>query len=287
MNLVSPSQVKAFLEKKGIHPNKTLGQNFLIDGNILKIIIDAAELSEDDYILEIGPGLGVLTQRLVASGARVSAVEKDSALCSCLQEILSAEDSLDICCGDMMDVGVRGYMEAGVNKMVSNLPYSVGTRILLDLACDPQPPELMVVTVQLEVAQRITAVPGGKDYGMLSAWTQLIYDVELVRTIKPTCFFPRPAIESGIVKLTRRDRAFESREMQEKFCALTKQSFMHRRKQLAPILSRLMVDPEISADDARDLLESLGADPKARPENLSVEQWCSLTRKLEGSLVSE
>ena len=276
MNLTSPSQVREFLAQQDLHPSKALGQNFLIDRNILNILIDAAALEPDDAVLEVGAGLGVVTEQLVAKVRRVVAVEKDKRLCASLRERFGSVQNLEIRCADMLDVDLAELQESGIRVIVSNLPYSVGTRILLDQVRSPRPPDRMVVTVQLEVAERMVASPGTRARGLLSVWTQFAYDVTLVKTVGPRCFLPCPEVKSAIVKLVRNNRFSLLPERQSFFYDLTKYAFSQRRKQLATVLGRAPEPFRLESDAGHALLEQLGVDVKTRPENLDVAQWCAL-----------
>ena len=262
MNLTSPSQVKAWCIANGFHPNRTLGQNFLIDRNALDAILDAAGLDAPTQVLEIGPGLGVLTEGLLERGHAVTAVEKDPALADRLAEALGSPPSLTVLKGDALDFIKEGACD-GFPALVSNLPYQAGTRILLELVRRvPSIPETMVVLVQTEVAERLAAGPGSKTRGLAGVWTQLDYDVALVRTVKASCFWPRPEVGSTVVKLARHHRndALPA-SVREMLRGLTKQAFEHRRKQLGTIF--------------KGVVESA-----ARAEELSNEDWLGLAEAL-------
>lgn len=234
MNLTSPSQVKAWCIDHGFHPNKTLGQNFLIDKNALDAILDAAANSTE--VLEIGPGLGVLTEGLLERGCTVTAIEKDPILADRLAESLGNPPSLTVVKGDALDFIKAGTCD-GFPSLVSNLPYQAGTRILLELARRPAArPETMTVLVQTEVAERLAAGPGGKTRGLAGVWIQLDYDVACVRKVAASCFWPRPEIGSTVVRLVRHHRNDNlGSDVREEFARLTKQAFEHRRKQLRAV----------------------------------------------------
>ncbi len=268
MNLTSPSQVKAWCIANGFHPNKVLGQNFLIDRNALESIVDAAALPDGSRVLEIGPGLGVLTEEMLRRGFSVTAIEKDPVLAERLAESLGNPPGLTVRAGDALDFIKDGSCD-GFPALVSNLPYQAGTRILLELAqriaaggtrscASADAPETAVVLVQTEVAERLAAGPGSKTRGLAGVWIQLDYDVQLVRSVKASCFWPRPEIGSTVVRLTRHHRndalPCERREL---FRRITKQAFEHRRKQLGAIF--------------KGVVEST-----ARAEQLSNDDWLSL-----------
>lgn len=277
MNLTSPSQVKAWCIENGFHPNKTLGQNFLIDRNILDATVAASGCRAGQKVLEIGPGLGVLTEALLACGASVTAVEKDSRLASRLAGALGQPPALRVLEADALELELDALLAEGFDACVSNLPYSVGTRILLDLALHPRAPQTFVVLVQTEVAERFAAPPGVAARGQAGVWLQLDYAVTLVRAVKAPCFWPQPAVGSTLVRLDR-SRSPLSDEARRWFFDLTRYAFMHRRKQLAAALRK--APAPLGRDDAAlaALFAAAGIDPLARAEQLTNAQWQSLAR---------
>lgn len=277
MNLTSPSQVKAWCIENGFHPNKTLGQNFLIDRNILDAIIDASGVLAGQRVLEIGPGLGVLTEALLARGAHVTAVEKDSRLAVRLAPALQQPPGLRVIEADALELDLDALLGEGFDVCVSNLPYSVGTRILLDLALHALAPRSFTVLVQAEVAERFAAPPGEEARGQAGVWLQLDYEVVPVRAVKAACFWPRPEVGSAIVRLDRRGCDLTPAERRW-FFDLTRYAFMHRRKQLGAALRKA---PEpLGRDDAAlaALFAAAGVAPQARAEQLSNVQWQALAR---------
>ena len=271
MNLTSPSQVKAWCIENGFHPNKVLGQNFLIDQNALKAIVDAGleNVRLKPHVLEIGPGLGVLTEEMLSRGCRVTAIEKDPVLAARLKESLGNPEGLEVIAGDALDWLAQsnnrtiGRSDNSFSCMISNLPYQAGTRILLELV---KVRELtsMTVLVQTEVAERLAAKEGSKTRGLAGVWAQLDYDVRIVRKVSASCFWPRPEIGSSVVRLDRHDRnLYLSAEERDLFHRLTKQAFEHRRKQLGSIF--------------KDMVQST-----ARAEELSNEDWIELVKGLIG-----
>ena len=262
MNLTSPSQVKAWCIENGFHPNRTLGQNFLIDRNALDDILNAAALVAPAKVLEIGPGLGVLTEGLLQRGHSVTAIEKDLVLADRLSGALGSPSGLTVLKGDALDFIKDGACD-GYPALVSNLPYQAGTRILLELIRRvPAIPETVVVLVQAEVAARLAAAPGSKTRGLAGVWVQLDYDVALVRTVKASCFWPRPEVGSTVVRMTRHHRndALPA-VVRETLRRITKQAFEHRRKQLGTIF--------------KGVVEST-----ARAEDLSNDDWLGLAEAL-------
>ena len=276
--MTSPSQVKSWCIENGFHPNKVLGQNFLIDQNALKAIVDAGlegcKVSELQgcRVLEIGPGLGVLTEEMLKRGCRVIAVEKDPVLAARLEKETKARGegeqwwkNLSVLTGDALEWIARDMRREteyeNFDRMISNLPYQAGTRILLDLVKARQF-KSMTVLVQTEVAERLAAKEGTKTRGLAGVWAQLDYDVRIVRKVAASCFWPRPEIGSSVVRLDRHDRNLAlSDEERRLFHRLTKQAFEHRRKQLGSIF--------------KDMIQST-----ARAEELSNEDWINLVKEL-------
>jgi 16S rRNA (adenine1518-N6/adenine1519-N6)-dimethyltransferase len=262
MNLTSPSQVKAWCIANEFHPNRVLGQNFLIDRNALEAIVNAglegAGRSGDSVrVLEIGPGLGVMTEEMLRRGAAVTAIEKDPVLAERLKKSLGDPPALEVVAGDALDVEIAD----GYDCMISNLPYQAGTRILLELAIKRALP-MMTVLVQSEVAERLAAGEGSKVRGLAGVWAQLDYDVRIVRKVSASCFWPRPEVSSTVVKLVRHDRNIGLSEKERAFFrSLTKRAFEHRRKQLGSIF--------------KDMVQST-----ARAEELSNKDWIDLTKGL-------
>ena len=274
MNLTSPSQVKDWCIKNGFHPNKVLGQNFLIDKNALDSILDAALLSPDEAsnsekisasVLEIGPGLGVLTEGLLERGCKVTAIEKDPVLADRLKEALGNPETLTVMKGDALDYIKEGACD-GFPLMVSNLPYQAGTRILIELIDRIgrfEAPETIVVLVQTEVAERLAAKEGSKTRGLAGVRVQFDYDVHIVRKVAASCFWPRPEIGSTVVKLVRHHRNDDvGEDVRKKFKWLTKRAFEHRRKQLGSTF--------------KGLIEST-----ARAEQLTNEDWFALAEAID------
>lgn len=277
MNLTSPSQVKAWCIENGFHPNKSLGQNFLIDRNILEAILDAAGVAEGQRILEIGAGLGALTEAMLARGAHVTAVEKDTRLANRLPDALGNPAALRVLAADALQLDLDELLGEEFDACVSNLPYSVGTRILLDLALHAQAPRVFTVMVQTEVAERFAALPGTAARGQAGVWLQLDYDVRLVRAVKASCFWPRPEVGSTIVRLDKHGCALTPEE-RHWFFELTRYAFMHRRKQLGALLRK--APPPLNHDDETlaALFSAAGIEPSIRAEQLSDAQWQALAR---------
>lgn len=292
MHLARPSEVKAWCLDHAFHPNRTLGQNFLVDRNILDAIVAAAELRPGARILEVGPGLGVVTEALLAAGAAVTAVEKDSRLARWLRDSLGGRGGLTLIEADMLEVDLDRLLAGGAaapanpifSACVSNLPYSSGTRILLDLCRHPLAPPLLAVTLQHEVAERLAAPPRGDARGLAGVWVQQNYDVALLRTIKPACFWPRPEVGSTLARLTRHERLPLAPHQRLAFEQLTHHAFMHRRKQMQALLRLPAQGLPAGGWEWESLLAQAGVAPTARPEELSTPAWCALAQAMAESM---
>ena len=266
--LTSPSIIKALLDSLEHRPNKGLGQNYLIDSNILGIIVAAAEISPDDRLLEIGPGLGALTQALLATQAKLIAIEKDQTMVAHLREYFSTLELLE---ADVLDINLNELFAGGINKIVANLPYSVGSRFIVNALEAAPLPEKMVFMIQKEVADRLTAQPGGKEYGPLAIWSQLNYDVKNIKNVSPTCFMPAPKVWSAVVRFEKRAVPLADVPDYARFKALIKLAFTQRRKQIGSNLRK-------NAPEFFERLEACGIDPATRPEQISIPQWAALAR---------
>ena len=262
----NPSVIKTLLNELGHRPNKGLGQNYLIDGNIIDIIVRTADISDTDILLEIGPGLGALTQALLATGAPLTAIEKDPAMA---QHICHTFKGVVLIQEDVLDVDLANLFGKGVNKVVANLPYSVGSRFIVN-AFEAHPlPEKMVFMVQKEVADRLTAQPGTKAYGPLAIWSQLNYEVKNIKNVSPNCFMPAPKVWSAVVRFEKRAAPLADVTDYGRFKRLVKMTFTQRRKQIGSNLRKNL--PEFFPG-----LEKAGIDPATRPEQIPIEQWVRL-----------
>ena len=264
------TQVRQLLAEFDIRPSRALGQNFLIDGNILRILVEQAGLQPDETVLEIGPGLGVLTIELVARARRVVAIEKDPRLCRYLRDHL---DGVELIEGDAVEV-LEGpeFRLAPPYKVVSNLPYSISTPILERLVEREDKPRAMVLTVQREVAHRLAATPRHKDYGALTVFTQLCYHVTIAHIVSPRCFYPAPRVESAIVVLERRDPRVKLRAA-ALFHDIVRAGFGQRRKMLHKLLADF--------GDVQEAFAVASVAPTARAEELALDQWIMLANALQ------
>jgi len=280
-NLRRPSEVQAWINEKQFKPSKVLGQNFLIDDNILRIMVESARVGPGDRIMEIGPGLGMVTAALLEKASCVVAVEKDLRLAAHLKELMGGHPAFQLVVSDALQAPLaRLVHDHRLNKMISNLPYSVGSRVLVDCCMLPDPFEQMVITVQLEVAERLAAKVNTPDYGLLTIWAQLDYDVSIARRIAPSCFHPRPQVTSAIVVMKRNHRRRHQLRNSRLFDALIKHAFSRRRKQMGSILAGFS-DKDLQCPGPA-ALSAAHVDAKRRPETLTVEEWIRLADAMAG-----
>jgi 16S rRNA (adenine1518-N6/adenine1519-N6)-dimethyltransferase len=263
--------MKQILSERGIQLTKSLGQNFLHDGNQLRRIVEAAMLTKEDKVLEIGPGLGPLTELLVQRAGDVLAIEKDTKLFNALKDRIKTpsfklihEDALDYLKSETRDW--CGW------KLVSNLPYSVASPILVELAQAQRAPELLVATLQLEVAKRLMAAPGEKDYGVLTLLVQAEYEPKGFFKIPASCFFPEPDVDSACVCLVRRDPGLLEFQEKTAFTRIVKRAFSQRRKIMLKLLKE-----EWPAKKLEEAFEELHLAAQTRAETVSPEQFVTLT----------
>ncbi len=270
------------LESLGFRPSRARGQNFLFDDALLDIIAAQAQLDSECAVLEVGPGCGVLTERLAPASAAVLAVELDPRLAELTRERTSAWSNVEVLCADALS-GKHALAPAVIEwtrrwprwRLVANLPYSVGTPILVACSRLERPPEAMAVLLQLELVERIAALPGSKAWGAVSAKLQLVYDVRQVRKIGPQVFWPRPTVDSALACLVRRPRSPSPSEVVG-FDALANHLFAQRRKTVRSRLAALGG----GRAQALELCAELGLG-EARPEQLSVDQLLALCAALE------
>jgi len=282
------SEMKRVLAAEEIQLTKSLGQNFLHDANQLRRIVELAELGLRDKVLEIGPGLGPLTQLLLEQAGEVLAIEKDARLVQILRERFRttgaavdhghSETVLHLAHDDALEYLRRQERDWREWKLVANLPYSVASPILMELAQSGQGPERMVTTLQIEVARRLSAQPGDEAYGLLSLLVQLDYQPREWFKIPASCFFPKPEVDSACVCLVRRPAALLLKEQRTLFVKLVKRSFSQRRKMMLKLLKR-----EWPAEKLERAFESVAIPLDARAETLSLQQFVRLTQVLAAS----
>ncbi len=276
------TEMREVLKRRGIQLTKSLGQNFLHDGNQLRRIVEAAELTKKDKVLEIGPGLGPLTELLLKNAGEVLAIEKDGRLVEFLQERFNPKSEIrnpksELLHDDALEFLKRETRDWSDWKLVSNLPYSVASPILVELAQSPKRPERMVATLQLEVAKRLMARAGDADYGVLTLLIQLDYESRKPSGFKipASCFFPEPEVDSACVVLVRRAKPLLADAHREAFVKIVKRAFSQRRKMMLKLLREDWPKEKLEAAFAE-----LKISPQERAEKLSLEQFVALTKIL-------
>lgn len=282
--IASPKRTKELLKKYGFTFKKSLGQNFLIDGNILRSIVSAADLGPHKGALEIGPGIGALTERLAEESGRVVAVEIDQRLLPMLSETLAPYPNVSVVHGDVLKVDLHELFREhfqGIESVsvVANLPYYVTTPIVMKLLEAKLPLSSIVVMVQKEVADRFAAKPGSKDYGSLSVAVQYYSVPELVTRVPHTVFIPQPNVESAVVKLAMREEPAVHVEDEELFFEVVQASFAQRRKTLLNNLQQRFFAGG-NKDDCRAFLESCCIDASRRGETLDMAEFSRIANEL-------
>lgn len=281
--LSNPQKTIEVLQKYNFSFQKKFGQNFLIDPHVLDKIIAAAEITKDDFVLEIGPGIGTLTQYLADAAREVVAVEIDSTLIPILEDTLSAYDNVSVINEDVLKVDLRKLAEERNGgkpiKVVANLPYYITTPIIMSLFENHVPLKSLTVMVQKEVALRMQAGPGTKDYGALSLAVQYYASPYLAANVPPNCFMPRPNVGSAVIRLTR----FEETPVQVKdeklLFRLIRASFNQRRKTLQNGLVNSQ-ELDFTKEQVAAAIATLGVSPSVRGEALTLEQFAALANAL-------
>lgn len=273
------SEIRATLQEICVSPVKTLGQNFLHDQNLARWIVEQAEITSDDYVLEIGPGLGALTELLLEKGARVLAIEKDTRLANFLRERLD-HSRLEVLNMDALNFDARVLFSRPQVKLLGNLPYNVSSALLLKFIEYPSPIALWLLLLQREVGRRLSASPSTHDYGSLTLCVQLHHRVQYLRTISPTVFFPRPEVDSALIKITPRDPLELPTRDDQLLMTLIRRGFSQRRKQLQGLLRAYVSDWNAA-------VASLDFNPRARAEELSLNQWIGLTNYIAPAVHTE
>jgi 16S rRNA (adenine1518-N6/adenine1519-N6)-dimethyltransferase len=263
------------LRRFGVRPNRELGQNFLIDDNLLEVIGRAAELSPGDVVLEVGGGLGVLSEYLAPRVAHLHVVEVDRSLQLALEDALAPFDNASLHIADAVRLDLAS-LAPPPDKVVANLPYGVASTVLLKSIAELPAATLWVAMVQREVAERLAAGPGGRSYGATSVLVQLACEVRLLRRVPASVFHPEPNVESALVLLRRRGPA-----PRRAIVDLVHAGFAHRRKALAGSLALAPGAPSSVRARTREALERLGHPPDARAERLRPEDWPRLAELID------
>lgn len=280
MKLTHPSELKKVIEEHGFSFSKGLGQNFLIDESVLNKIIDESGIDKSVGVLEIGPGAGTLTQALAEKAAKVIAVEIDGRLIPMLSRTLAEYDNVSIINEDILKVDLERLIEKDFQGLdvcvVANLPYYITTPIIMKLLESELKIKSLTVMIQKEVAERMTAQPGGKDYGALTAAVQFYTTPSVICKAEPHCFMPQPKVESAVIKLEVADKPTVEVKDKEQMFKIIKSAFGQRRKTLMNALSH---SPYIKIDKETvgKALEKMGLDANVRGEKLSLSEFARLS----------
>ena len=272
----TPGQLRRLMGAERLRPRKSLSQNFLTDPAALDAIVDAAELEPGDRVVEIGPGLGVLTRRLLAAGASVLAVEVDTRLAEYLRRELAGVDRFELIEADALSLHPREMFPDQPFKVVANIPYHITSPLLHAFLEGERPPDLTVLLTQLEVAERVAAAPGRMSY--LSVFAQNVATVEILARVPAAAFEPAPKVDSAVLRLRRRPQpVIPAGELRDPFYRVVQAGFRQRRKQVHNGLAR-----ELPVDRERvtEALATCGVDPERRPQTMSLDEWACLANAL-------
>ena len=282
--LGNPQNTIEILQKYGFHFQKKFGQNFLIDEHVLEKIIRAAGVTKDDFVLEIGPGIGTMTQYLAETAREVAAVEIDKNLIPILAETLKEYSNVTVINDDILKVDIAALAREKNGgrpiKVVANLPYYITTPIIMGLFEKQVPIDNITVMVQKEVADRMQAGPGTKDYGALSLTVQYYAEAYIAANVPPNCFIPRPGVGSAVIRLTRYPKPPVSCENPQLLFCLIRASFNQRRKTLQNGLSNSSELP-YTKEQIAQAIAALGLNPAVRGETLTLTQFAALADELE------
>lgn len=285
--LGNPKNTIEVLQKYGFNFQKKFGQNFLIDSNILEEIIESAHVTKEDFVLEIGPGIGTMTQYLCEAAREVVAVEIDKNLIPILGDTLSAYNNVEVINEDILKVDIKSLAEEKNGgkpiKVVANLPYYITTPIIMGLFESHVPIDSITIMVQKEVADRMQEGPGSKEYGALSLAVQYYAKPEIMVNVPPSCFMPQPKVGSAVIRLTRHEQPVVDVEDERLLFQIIRASFNQRRKTL---LNGLNNSPEIHLpkEMLEECIEELQVSPTIRGEALSLEQFARLSNIIKSKL---
>ncbi|MCA1066515.1 16S rRNA (adenine(1518)-N(6)/adenine(1519)-N(6))-dimethyltransferase RsmA [Rossellomorea sp. AcN35-11] len=284
-DIATPIRTKEILGKYGFSFKKSLGQNFLIDPNILRNITEYAGLTEKTAAIEIGPGIGALTEHLARTSGKVVAFEIDQRLIPILDDTLSPYDNVKIINEDILEADVQAIINEEFEgfddiMVVANLPYYVTTPIILKLLMERLPIRGICVMLQKEVGDRISAQPGTKAYGSLSIAIQYYTEAEMVMTVPKTVFMPQPNVDSAVIRLTKREKPPVEVISEDFFFTVTRSSFAQRRKTILNNLSSQLPNGKEKKDSILEALSAAGIEPTRRGETLSIQEFGRLSDAL-------
>lgn len=266
-------KTQELVKKYNFKFSKSLGQNFLIDDSVLNDIVEGAEVNEKDFIIEIGPGVGTLTAKLLMKAKKVTSIELDNDLIPILHEELGEHENFNLIHKDALKVDFNSLIgEEKSVKLVANLPYYVTTPIIVKLLKDGYNFKSLTIMIQKEVAERINAEPNCKEYGALSVLVQYYCNTSIVRRVAPSCFIPRPKVESIVIRLDRLDKPRVNSKDENLMFELVRAGFNMRRKTLWNAAKSF----KLSKEKLEEAFEKSGIDPKRRAETLSIEEFAHL-----------
>lgn len=281
--LGSPSATKEIINKYSFAFQKKFGQNFLIDSNILESIVSAADITKDDFVLEIGPGIGTMTQYLCEAARQVVAVEIDKMLIPILKDTLSEYDNVEVINQDVLKLDIKALAQEKNNekpiKVVANLPYYITTPIIMGLFESKVPIESITIMVQKEVADRMQTGPGSKDYGALSLAVQYYADAKVQLNVSASCFMPRPNVDSAVIKLTAHEKPVVDVDETLMFKVI-RASFNQRRKTLVNGLKNSS-ELEYTKEEIVQAIKAIGKEENIRGEKLTLEEFAALSNSLK------
>lgn len=279
--IATPKNTKEMVEKHGFHFSKSLGQNFLIDYNIIEKIIQGSNITKEINVIEVGPGIGSLTQGLSEAAKKVVAVEIDKKLIPMLADTLKGYENTKVINEDILKIDlhqlIREEFDGGDIKVIGNLPYYITTPIIMRFLEEKVPIQSITIMIQKEVADRMNAKPGKKDYGALSVAVQYYCTTEIITIVPPSVFIPQPKVDSSVIKLNRLEEPKVKVASEKLFFGVVKDAFGKRRKTLLNALSS--GDLQLNKDMVRETLKECGIDEKRRGETLSLEEFAAITNR--------
>lgn len=275
---MSRLDTKDLVEKYNFRFTKSLGQNFLIDETVLDDIVDGADITKDDYVIEIGPGVGTLTKELINRARRVTSIELDSKLIPILEAELSCYENFDLVHKDALKVDYRELIGDEKNvKVVANLPYYVTTPIIANLLNDDLNIKSITIMIQKEVAERINGEPGTKEYGAFTLLAQYYCDTKIIRNVPPSCFIPSPKVDSIVIRLDKLEKPRVEVEDKKLFFNIIRQSFNMRRKTLWNGIKSVGLEKEVQ----EKAFAEANIDPTRRGETLSIQEFANLANTIK------
>ena len=280
---MNKAELLAELEKLGMRPGRGLGQNFLLDGNLLDWIVRNCGVRPGETVLEVGPGFGALTEKLLAAGAKLTAVEYDHRLADYLRSKFAGASDFTLVEADACKVDYDQLFPEGTRyRAIANLPYAISSVFIAKMLMTNNPPQSMFFMLQREMAERLAAEPGNKAYGALSVRTQLFYDVTIAKIVPPQVFCPPPEVESALASFRLRAEPLCDLDTADLTAWLVKRLFGQRRKQLGKLLGQI-----VGKEAAAAALADAGFSPELRPDKLTVAEYVALTRSVEPFLNRE